>query len=288
VSAVFSKLPGYRFEIIAINDGSRDATLSALMAARETYGCVHVIDFSRNFGKEAALTAGLERAQGDAVIPIDTDLQHPPELIIEMLAKWREGAEVVLAKRNSRATDGRVQKASANFFYQIHNLISDIDIPPNVGDFRLLDKKVVASLRQLPESRRFMKGLFAWVGFRTVTIDYDVAPRLEGTSSFNFWKLWNFALEGITSFSTAPLRVWTYLGALSSVVALFYAAIIIVKTLVYGVDVPGYASLMVAVLFFGGVQLVGIGVLGEYIGRIYNEVKRRPIYIVREEHAIDR
>ncbi|QJC55231.1 putative glycosyltransferase [Polaromonas vacuolata] len=287
VAAVFSKLPDYRFEIIAINDGSRDATLDALIDAREHYGYVHIVDFSRNFGKEAALTAGLERASGDAVIPIDTDLQHPPELIIEMLTKWREGAEVVLARRKSRATDGRIQKLSANFFYQIHNLISDIDIPPNVGDFRLLDRKVVVILKQLPESRRFMKGLFAWVGFRSVTIDYDVEPRLQGASSFNFWKLWNFALEGITSFSTAPLRIWTYLGVFSSAIALLYASIIIIKTLVYGVDVPGYASLMVAVLFFGGVQLIGIGVLGEYIGRIYSEVKRRPVYVVRQEHPID-
>lgn len=287
VAAVISSLPEYRFEIIAINDGSRDATLQELLAAHKIYGNVHVVDFSRNFGKEAALTAGLDRASGDAVIPIDSDLQHPPELITEMLAKWRDGAEVVLARRNDRLTDGKLQKLSANFFYRIHNRISDIDIPPDVGDFRLMDKAVVTSLRQLPENRRFMKGLFAWVGFRTVTVHYDVAPRTQGMSSFNLWKLWNFALEGITSFSTAPLRIWTYVGAFASFLALLYAFIIIVKTLVSGVDMPGYASLMVAVLFFGGIQLIGIGVLGEYIGRIYSEVKRRPVYIVREEHARD-
>lgn len=287
VASVISTLPDYRFEIIAINDGSSDSTLQELLAAREAYGYVHVVDFSRNFGKEAALTAGLDRASGDAVIPIDSDLQHPPELIAEMLTKWREGTEVVLARRNDRVTDGALQKLSANFFYQIHNRISDIDIPPDVGDFRLMDKAVVTSLRLLPENRRFMKGLFAWVGFRTVTIYYDVAPRFKGTSSFNLWKLWNFALEGITSFSTAPLRIWTYVGAFASALALLYAIVIVVKTVVSGVDVPGYASLMVAVLFFGGIQLIGIGVLGEYVGRIYSEVKRRPVYIVREEHTID-
>jgi polyisoprenyl-phosphate glycosyltransferase len=287
VDAVISTLAGFRFEIIAINDGSRDATLKALLEARAAYRNVHVVDFSRNFGKEASLTCGLERASGDAVIPIDSDLQHPPELIPQMLQYWVDGAEVVLARRNDRDTDGRMQRFSASFFYKIHNWISEIKIPPDVGDFRLMDKKVVASLRQLPENKRFMKGLFAWVGFRTVTVPYDVAHRHTGKSSFTAWKLWNFALEGITSFSTAPLRIWTYVGGCASLFALLYAAAIVVNTLRYGVDAPGYASLIVTVLFLGGIQLVGIGVLGEYVGRIYSEVKRRPVYIVREEHAIE-
>jgi glycosyltransferase involved in cell wall biosynthesis len=287
VAAVIAGLPDYRFEIIAVNDGSRDATFEQLLAARARYGNIHVVDFSRNFGKEAALTAGLDRAFGDAVIPIDSDLQHPPELIGEMLAQWANGAEVVLARRNNRATDGPMQKLAANFFYRVHNCISDIEIPPDVGDFRLMDQSVVAALRKMPENQRFMKGLFAWVGFRSTTISYDVAPRHKGVSSFNFWKLWNFALEGITSFSTAPLRIWTYVGAFASLTAIVYAVFIMVKTLVQGVDFPGYASLMVAVLFLGGIQLIGIGAMGEYVGRIYSEVKRRPAYVVRREHPID-
>ncbi|MGZ4954215.1 MAG: glycosyltransferase family 2 protein [Methylobacter sp.] len=287
VAAVIAGLPNYRFEIIAVNDGSKDSTLEQLLAARKRYGNIHVVELSRNFGKEAALTAGLDRAYGDAVIPIDSDLQHPPELIGEMLDKWANGADVVLARRNDRVTDGPLQKLAANFFYRVHNKISDIEIPPDVGDFRLLDQSVVSVLRVMPENRRFMKGLFAWVGFRNVTITYDVAPRYKGRSSFNIWKLWNFALEGITSFSTAPLQIWTYIGAFTSLAAITYAFFIIVKTLISGVDLPGYASLMVAMLFLGGVQLMGIGAMGEYIGRIYSEVKRRPVYVVRKEHPID-
>lgn len=280
-------LPDYRFEIVAVNDGSRDNTWAELLKAHASYPNVHLVDLSRNFGKEAALTAGLDRASGDAVIPIDSDLQHPPEMIHEMLAHWEAGAEVVLAQRRNRETDGPVQKLMATLFYRFHNVISNVHVPPGVGDFRLMDKRVVAALRQLPENHRFMKGLFAWVGFRTVTILYSPAERAQGTSSFNLWKLWNFALEGITSFSTAPLRIWSYLGAVVSATALVYAALIVLKTLLYGTDVPGYASLMAGILFLGGVQLIGIGVLGEYIGRIYHEVKRRPVYLVREEHLVD-
>lgn len=284
IAEVAASMPQYEFEVVAVNDGSRDATWKELNEAREQYPFVHIIDFSRNFGKEAALTAGLDRARGDAVIPIDSDLQHPPELVVAMLEQWELGAEVVLAQRTDRVTDGRIQKMTATWFYRFHNKISNVHVPSNVGDFRLMDKAVVAALRQLPEGNRFMKGLFAWVGFRTVTIPYEHGPRGAGTSNFNFWKLWNFALEGITSFSTAPLRIWTYLGLGVSAVALLYAAAIVLKTILYGRDTPGYASLMVVGLFLGGVQLIGIGVLGEYVGRIYNEVKRRPVYIVREEH----
>jgi glycosyltransferase involved in cell wall biosynthesis len=287
VAAVAAELPAYDFEVIAVNDGSRDNTWQELLEAHAAYPRVVVVDLSRNFGKEAALTAGLDRARGDAVVPIDSDLQHPPELIAGMLAQWEKGAEVVLAQRTDRSADGALQKLSAALFYRFHNKISNVHVPFNVGDFRLMDKAVVAALRQLPESHRFMKGLFAWLGFRTVTIPYEVAERVAGVSSFNFWRLWNLALEGITSFSTVPLKIWTYLGLGTSVFALLYAAMIVIKTLVSGADVPGYPSLMVSVMFFGGVQLIGIGVLGEYVGRIYNEVKRRPVYIVREEHARD-
>ncbi|HEU4845815.1 MAG TPA: glycosyltransferase family 2 protein [Burkholderiaceae bacterium] len=284
VADVAASMPAYRFEVIAVNDGSRDTTWQELVEARNAYPNVHIVDFSRNFGKEAALTAGLDRAMGDAVIPIDSDLQHPPELVVAMLEQWEKGAEVVLAQRTDRVTDGKLQKLSATWFYRFHNKISNVHVPPDVGDFRLMDKAVVAALRQLPEGNRFMKGLFAWVGFRTVTIPYEHGPRGAGQSSFNFWKLWNFALEGITSFSTAPLRIWTYLGLGASALAMVYALLIVIKTLTFGRDVPGYASLMVGGLFLGGIQLIGIGVLGEYVGRIYNEVKRRPVYIVREEH----
>ncbi|AVR98405.1 glycosyltransferase family 2 protein [Pseudoduganella armeniaca] len=288
VAAVADSLPQYEFEVIAVNDGSRDSTWKELVEARSLYRNVHLLDLSRNFGKEAALTAGLDRAHGDAVVPIDSDLQHPPELLAQMIEQWEKGAEVVLAKRADRLTDGKLQKLSATSFYRFHNKISQVQLPMDVGDFRLMDRRVVDALRLLPENHRFMKGLFAWVGFRTVTIPYTPAQRNVGTSSFNLWKLWNLALEGITSFSTAPLKIWTYVGLGVSAFALLYALLIVIKTLAFGVDVPGYASLMVSGMFLGGVQLIGIGVLGEYVGRIYHEVKRRPVYLVREEHALER
>ncbi|MHA7115259.1 glycosyltransferase family 2 protein [Pseudomonas promysalinigenes] len=283
VDALYQTLADrYDFEVIAINDGSRDRTYEELLKAQATHSYVTVVDLSRNFGKEAALSAGLDFANGDAVVPIDSDLQHPPEVVLELVAKWEEGAEVVLAKRVDRRTDHAVQKFTANGFYKLHNSISDIHIPADVGDFRLMDRKVVDALKQLPENRRFMKGLFAWVGFRTATIDYHVAPRSTGKTSFNTWKLWNFAIEGITSYSSAPLRIWTYLGGAVSAMALLYAVYLLIKTLCFGVDTPGYASLMITILFASGVQLIGIGVLGEYVGRIFVESKRRPVYIVRE------
>ncbi len=278
----------YDFEVIAINDGSRDQTYEELLKAQAAYPYVTVVDLSRNFGKEAALSAGLDFATGDAVVPIDSDLQHPPEVVLELVAKWEEGAEVVLAKRVDRRTDHAVQKFTANGFYKLHNSISDIHIPADVGDFRLMDRKVVEALKRLPENRRFMKGLFAWVGFRTATIEYQVAPRSTGKTSFNTWKLWNFAIEGITSYSSAPLRIWTYLGCAVSAMAFVYAVYLLIKALGFGADTPGYASLMITILFASGVQLIGIGVLGEYVGRIFVESKRRPVYIVREVVKTDR
>ena len=201
-----------------------------------------------------------------------------------MIAAWREGAEVVLARRNDRKSDSLAKRKTAGWFYRVHNRLSQIKLPEDVGDFRLMDRIVVDALRNLPERQRFMKGLFAWVGFKTVTIDYARAPRAAGTSKFTGWRLWNFALEGITSFTTLPLKVWTYLGAIGALLTSIYAVYIILKTLILGVDVPGYASLLVAVLFFGSVQLIGIGILGEYIGRIYLETKHRPIYVIRRRH----
>ena len=271
----------YTIEVVAVNDGSKDQTLAKLIEMQKKYGFIKIIDLSRNFGKEAALSAGLSRVMGDAIIPIDADLQHPMELIPQMLQLWEKGYEVVLAKRSNRTTDSAIQRITAQFFYKIHNKISDIEIPPDVGDFRLMDRTVVNALNELKENRRFMKGLFAWVGFKTTTINYDVLPRLYGHSKFKTWQLWNFALEGITSFSIAPLKIWTYIGVLIAAFSLFYALYIMIKTLIFGPDIAGYPSIIISILFMGGIQLISIGTLGEYIGRIYVESKNRPPYIIR-------
>nr|WP_314747649.1 glycosyltransferase family 2 protein [uncultured Campylobacter sp.] len=272
------------YEIVFINDGSKDNTLNVLLNAKQNFKNIRIINFSRNFGKEAALTAGLDKARGEAAIPIDVDLQDPPELIKELVARWREGCDVVLAKRADRTSDSFAKRVSADLFYKLNGKISNVDIPNNVGDFRLMSKRVVEALKQLPENQRFMKGLFAWVGFKTVAIEYVREKREAGQSSFNGWKLWNFALDGITSFSTLPLRIWLYIGALVSFLSFLYGSFIILKTLIFGVDLPGYASLAVIMLFLGGIQLIGIGILGEYIGRIYSESKRRPSYIIEGEY----
>ena len=272
------------YEIVFINDGSKDNTLNILLNAKQNFKNIRIINFSRNFGKEAALTAGLDKARGEAAIPIDVDLQDPPELIKELVAKWREGYDVVLAKRADRTSDSFSKRVSADLFYKLNGKISNVDIPNNVGDFRLMSKRVVEALKQLPENQRFMKGLFAWVGFKTTVIEYAREKREAGQSSFNGWKLWNFALDGITSFSTLPLRIWLYIGALVSFLSFLYGSFIILKTLIFGVDLPGYASLAVIMLFLGGIQLIGIGILGEYIGRIYSESKRRPSYIIEGEY----
>lgn len=281
INLTFNKHPSINLELIFVNDGSNDNTLDCLLQYQVLDSRIRIIDLSRNFGKEAALTAGLEAATGQVIIPIDVDLQDPPELIIEMILKWQSGYEVVLARRINRDSDSWLKRATAEWFYAAHNKIAKPKLPKNVGDFRLMDRRVVEALKALPESRRFMKGLFAWVGFRTTYVDYNRAIRIAGTSKFNGWTLWNFALEGITSFSTDPLRIWTYLGAGVSLMSFLFAIFIIFKVLIYGVDAPGYASLMVAVTFLGGLQLIGIGVIGEYLGRTYIESKRRPVYLVR-------
>jgi len=272
------------FEIICINDGSQDNTLERLLHARSKDHRIRVLDLSRNFGKEAALTSGLDHARGQAVIPIDADLQDPPELIREMVRMWRQGFEVVLAQRTDRSSDGFLKRKTAEWFYRLHNSISEPAIIPNVGDFRLMDRRVVEALKTLPERSRFMKGVFAWVGFRQAVIPYTREKRKTGRSKFSSWRLWNFALDGITSFSTVPLRIWTYMGAAIAAVSFSYGAFIVARTLLYGRDMPGYASLITVVLFLGGVQLIGLGVLGEYLGRIHNETKGRPIYIIRERY----
>lgn len=285
VCAVAESLPRYRFEFVCVDDGSTDATLERLVALTQADERVRVVELSRNFGKEPALTAALDAALGDAVVPMDADLQDPPELIPEMIARWEEGADVVLAHRADRSSDAFMKRVTADLFYRWHALLSDVKIPDNVGDFRLMDRRVVEALKLLPERQRFMKGLFAWVGFRTVMVEYARRPRTTGTTSFSGWKLWNFALEGFTSFSVTPLKAWTYVGCICALVTFCYALFIVARTLIQGVDVPGYASILVSVLFFGSLQLISVGVLGEYVGRMYMESKNRPVYIVRDTYG---
>ena len=281
VTAVMEET-GEPFEIVCVNDGSRDGTLDILKAQADRDSRVKVVDLSRNFGKEAALTAALDHSSGDAVIPIDADLQDPPELIGKMIEKWREGWEVILARRADRSSDSWLKRITALMFYRVHNAISNPHIPENVGDFRLMDRCVVEALGCLKETHRFMKGLFAWAGFKTYTLDYTRETRAAGTTKFNGWRLWKLAVEGITSFSTAPLTIWFYVGSVTAFGAFLYGLYIFLRTLIFGVDLPGYASQICLILFFGGLQLLGIGILGEYVGRTYMESKRRPVYVVRE------
>ena len=276
------------WEIICVNDGSKDTTLEKLLALHVKDERVKVINLSRNFGKEVALTAGLDHAIGDAIVPIDIDLQDPPELITDMVKLWKEGYDVVYATRMKRDGESFIKKFTANMFYRVIGKISNINIPRDTGDYRLIDKKVLYELKQLRETHRFMKGLFAWVGYKQISLPYNRHARHAGETTFNYWKLWNFAIEGITSFSIAPLQIATYLGVFVSLFAFFYSIIIIAKTLMFGADVPGYPSIMVTMLFLGGVQLITIGIIGEYVGRIYNEVKQRPLYIISDINGVDK
>lgn len=285
VCAVAEGLSGYRFEFVCVDDGSTDSTLDKLIELTERDSRVRVVEFSRNFGKESALTAGIDTALGHAVVPMDADLQDPPELIAEMVEHWERGADVVLARRSDRNSDTLMKRLTADLFYRCHAQLSDVKIPDNVGDFRLMDRRVVEALKLLPERQRFMKGLFAWVGFRTVMVEYVRRSRVSGKTSFSAWKLWNLALEGFTSFSAIPLKAWTYVGGISALVTFCYGVFIVAKTLIMGVDVPGYASILVSVLFFGSLQLISVGLLGEYVGRIYMESKQRPVYIIRNIHG---
>jgi glycosyltransferase involved in cell wall biosynthesis len=275
------------FEILFVDDGSSDGTLEAIRHAHATNPNVRAISFSRNFGKEAALTAGLEHARGQAVVPMDVDLQDPPEVLPKMVEKWRAGFDIVYGVRTDRASDSLPKRMTADLYYRAHNWLSNDKIPEHAGDFRLLDRKVVEAIARMPERNRFMKGMFAWAGFRQTSIPYSRAARASGRSKFNYWRLWTFALDGITSSSTVPLRIWSYLGGLVALFALAYAMFIAVRTLVFGIDVPGYASLMVSVLFLGGLQLLSLGILGEYVGRILIETKARPLYVIRERIGED-
>lgn len=278
----FEDLKDHEVEIVFINDGSSDSTESIINALAVSDKLVVPLSFTRNFGKEPALFAGLDNATGEAVIPIDVDLQDPIEVIPHLIEKWQYGADMVLAKRTDRSTDGRLKRKSAEWFYRLHNKISNPKIEENVGDFRLMSREVVENIKLLPERNLFMKGVLSWVGGKIDVVEYVRAERVAGDSKFNGWKLWNLALEGITSFSTFPLRMWTYIGVGVSAFAFLYAAFMIIDKLVWGNPVPGYPSLMTAILFLGGVQLIGIGVLGEYIGRIYIETKGRPRYVIKK------
>ena len=275
------------YEIVCIDDGSKDRTLELLIDYHHRYPEIKVISLSRNFGKDIALTAGLENAKGKAIIPIDADLQDPPELIEQFVEKWREGYDVVSGKRRSRQGESWVKKTTANTFYSIIGRISSVPIPRDTGDFRLLDRRVIEAIKTMPERTRFMKGLFAWVGFKQTYVLYDRPNRFQGTTKWNYWKLWNFAIDGITSFSVVPLKVWSYLGVVLSLLAFIYGSFLIIRTIILGIDVPGYASLMVTILFIGGVQLVTLGILGEYLGRIYEETKQRPLYLIRERYGFE-
>ncbi|MDE9549003.1 glycosyltransferase family 2 protein [Xenorhabdus bovienii] len=275
------ELKKYDIEILFINDGSKDLTESIINALAISDKLVIPLSFTRNFGKEPALFAGLDHATGDAVIPIDVDLQDPIEVIPQLIEKWQEGADVVLAKRIDRSNDGWLKRKSAEWFYKLHNKISNPQIKENVGDFRLMSREVVENIKQMPERNLFMKGVLSWVGGETDVVEYARAERVAGNTKFNGWKLWNLALEGITSFSTFPLRMWTYIGLLVAGLAFLYGIWMILDTLAFGNPVRGYPSLLVSILFLGGVQLIGIGVLGEYIGRIYVEIKNRPRYLLK-------
>ncbi|MBW9430750.1 glycosyltransferase family 2 protein [Atlantibacter hermannii] len=276
-------LQEYDIEILFINDGSVDNTQEIISNLVNSDELVRSISLTRNFGKEPALLAGIEHASGDVVIPIDVDLQDPIDVVHLLIKKWSVGYDVVLAKRVDRATDSFFKRKTAEWFYKLHNKISNPKIEENVGDFRLLSREMAENIKKMPEKNIFMKGMLSWAGGKTAIVEYSRAERSAGKSKFNTWKLWNLALEGLTSFSTLPLRMWTYIGFGVSLLALTYAIWMVVDKLIWGNSVPGYPSIMTAILFLGGIQLIGIGILGEYVGRIYIETKNRPRYILSKK-----
>lgn len=292
LAATIDQLP-QDCEVIYVNDGSTDSTIDIIHSLHGADPRVALVNLSRNFGKEVALTAGLEHAKGDAVVIIDADLQDPPELIPELVDRLQQGYDVVYATRKKRLGETWLKKTTATLFYRLMRNVSRVHLPSNTGDFRILSRRAVDAVIQLREHHRFMKGLFSWVGFRQTAIHYDRDPRYGGRSKWGYWQLWNFALEGITSFTVAPLKISTYLGIVTAAGAFVYGAIIIVKTLLYGADLQGYPSLMVVILFLGGVQLIALGIIGEYLGRTFTETKNRPLYFVdkylprRSEKPVD-
>jgi glycosyltransferase involved in cell wall biosynthesis len=281
VTAVLTKL-GLSYEIVYVNDGSRDDTLAVMHRLKGADTAVSIVNLSRNFGKEIALTAGLDHARGKAIVVIDADLQDPPEVIVPLVEKWREGFDMVYARRLRRDGETALKKSTAAAFYRLIHKVGPVQLPKDTGDFRLMTRRVVESVRSMRESHRFMKGLFAWVGYPTAEVTYVRDPRFAGGSKWNYWKLWNLALEGITSFTVFPLKVATYVGMAVATCAFLYGAFIMIRTITQGVDVPGYASLLVVTLFLGGLQLLALGVIGEYLGRTFNEVKGRPLYFVAD------
>jgi glycosyltransferase involved in cell wall biosynthesis len=268
------------WELIFIDDGSSDETFAHIVAAHVKDARIRCVSFSRNFGKEIAIAAGLDAARGDAVVIMDADLQHPPEMIERFMELWREGYDVVYGQRIDRQTDSWARRAFTAVFYHLFASFGETPLPDGAGDFRLLDRKAVNALRLMGERARFSKGLYAWIGFKSIGVPFEVSDRITGSSKFGFRRLISFAFDGIASFSTVPLRVWTYIGALVSGFALLMAASVIISTLLYGIDVPGYATIVVSITFFAGVQLLSLGIIGEYIGRIFAEVKGRPLYLV--------
>jgi len=281
---VVDKLQEHEVEIIYVNDGSQDKTLPLLTTLTNSDERVQALNLSRNFGKEAAMTAGIDHASGDAVILIDADLQDPPELIPKMIDSWGQGFDMVCMQRTSRDGESFLKKFTARAFYSLMGRVGEIQVPENVGDFRLMSRPVIDALKRLPERTRFMKGLFAWVGFKTCMLPYHRDARYAGTSKWNYWRLWNFALEGFTSFTVAPLKIASYTGFLTALTSLAYAVFVVSKALFYGDPVPGYPSLMVVVLFLGGLQLLALGVIGEYLGRMFIESKHRPLYLLENHH----
>ncbi len=278
---------GVSWEIVFANDGSRDSTAALLLQFHLTDPRIGFVSLSRNFGKEIALTAGLDHARGSAVVVIDADLQDPPELISEMMARFNEGFDVVYARRAKRVGETALKRVTASAFYRVINVLADRPIPRDVGDFRLLSRRALDALLQLREQHRFMKGLFSWVGFRQTEIVYTRAPRAAGSTKWNYWRLWNFSIEGITSFSIRPLQIASYFGFFVAILSVVYGSIFVFRTIVYGNPVAGYPSLLTIMLFLGGVQLISLGIIGEYIGRIFNETKNRPLYIVAERMISD-
>ncbi|SHN00366.1 glycosyltransferase family 2 protein [Roseibium suaedae] len=273
---------GCPYEYVFIDDGSGDRTADLIAQRLEAGLPGRLIGLSRNFGKEAALSAGLAHARGDVAVIIDADLQDPPGLIPQMLEGWRSGYDVVYGVRVDRSSDTLMKRSTAGLFYRIFNRLAHIDMPANAGDFRLIDRVVIEALLQLPERNRFMKGLFAWVGFPSMALPYERPERRAGIGKWNYWKLWNFAIDGFTGFTTLPLRIWFYGGALVAMLAFAYALFLTIRVLVFGVDLPGYASMMVGLLFFSGVQLLSIGMIGEYVSRLFSETKQRPVYLIQD------
>ncbi|WP_170605562.1 glycosyltransferase family 2 protein [Ruegeria arenilitoris] len=278
--------PATDYQIVFVNDGSQDATEFAIRSLMKNDAHIALLNLSRNFGKDSALCAGLEHAVGDAVIPMDVDLQDAPEVIPEMIVKWREGTQIVNARRVDRSKDSWIKQRSAAAFYKVFNSLAERPIPANVGDYRLLDRQVVDVVREIGEKSRFNKSIFSWVGFDTAEVTFQRPERIAGRSSWSYWKLWNFALDGIFTSSTVPLRVWSYVGTILSLASFGYAAFILFYTLFLGADTPGYASTVILILLFGGLNLLAVGIIGEYVGRIFNEVRDRPIYIVRSAHGL--